>query len=75
MSSITRSFNTGQSVHVVDPDLEQPTIVAAKYAGQDKQTGDHLVVIDGEPDAQRRITDDRISRCRDGLALKAGLTL
>lgn len=72
MTSITQKFNTGQAVHVVDPDLGQPTIVGARYAGQDKKTDDHLVVIDGEPDAQRRIKDDMISRYRSDLALKAG---
>lgn len=42
-------------VFVVDPDLKQRTLVNAWVQSIDKKTGDHLVVLENEQDAQRRI--------------------
>ncbi len=70
MMNISKTFNRGQKVFVVDPDLEQPVITGATYVSQDEKTGDHLVVLDYEEGAQRRIADMQIAACRTGLQLR-----
>lgn len=48
-------YTRHKPVTVVDPDLSARTLVKAWHQGIDKKTGDHLVVIQDEPDAVRRI--------------------
>ena len=73
MAELSKSFNRGQRVFVVDPDLERPTIAEATYISQDKKTGDHFVVLDEEEDAVRRVADMKIAACRSGLQIRLAL--
>ena len=47
-------------VTVVDPDLPSRTLVKAWHQGVDKATGDHLVVLEDEPAALRRIKPQNV---------------
>lgn len=48
-------FSRSKPVTVVDPDLPARTLVKAWHQGVDEKTGDHLVVLQDEPLAIRRI--------------------
>lgn len=48
-------ISRSKPVTVVDPDLTPRTLVKAWHQGIDQRTGDHLVVLQDEPLAIRRI--------------------
>lgn len=57
-------INKTNPVNVVDPDLSKRTLVAAWDQGEDKKTGDRLVVLESEPHAIRRVKPENVFSAR-----------
>lgn len=66
MTEISTKFNHGQIVYVIDPDCDNVAITEARYVGRDDKSGDHLVILDHEEDAVRRIALDCVTSSPDG---------
>ena len=70
MGELTKTFHRGQQVFVLGVDGNNTDIASARYHSKDEKHGHHLVEIDGEKGAARRIRDEEnISKCRNGLAI------
>ena len=67
MTDLSKEFRGGQRVFVLHPDFDEPVVAEGKYTGLDEKDGKHLVVIDHEADAVRRIADGSVSATKEGL--------
>lgn len=73
MTKLSKAFRNGQRVFVLHPDFDEPVVAEGKYVGHDKDNGNHLVIIDHEESAARRILNGHVASTAEGLGPRLAL--